>query len=63
MWWVTAGLRVVDVELVVDVEAEMVVGVVVVVVVDEVVVVGGTVVVVVGTGVGRWTAGTKATGR
>ena len=57
-----AGLMVVVVEMVVEVDAEMVVGVVVVVV--EVVVVGGTVVVVdVVVGVGRRTAGTNATGR
>lgn len=57
-----AGLLVADAERVVDVDAEIVVGVVVVVVVDEVVV--GTVVVVdVVVGVGRRTVGTNATGR
>ena len=58
-------MRVVDVAIVVDVDAEIVVGAVVVVVVD-VVVVGGSVVVVVVVvvvGVGRRTAGTNATGR
>ncbi len=58
-----AGLRVVDVATVVEVEAENVVGVVVVVVVVDVEVVGGTVVVVVGTGEGLWTVATKDTGR
>ena len=58
-----AGLRVVDVATVVEVEAENVVGVVVVVVVDVEVVGGTVVVVVVGTGEGLWTVATKDTGR
>ncbi len=58
-----AGLLVADAERVVDVDAEIVVGVVVVVVVVDEVVVGTVVVVDVVVGVGRRTVGTNATGR